>query len=95
MSPQSSDKDATPFHSTAAFPWFAHSMDTLWDGAVTEQHVLSDWKTMVHEWAGSIAVGGTGRLFVFQKRIASPLAFKLPDVRTHEMRIPCNGILTV
>ncbi|KAH9950406.1 hypothetical protein B0H21DRAFT_723297 [Amylocystis lapponica] len=81
-----SDPNAPPFHCTAAFPWSLDSMNTLWDGSVTDAQVLQDWNNMVHEWAGSIAVGSTGRLLVFPKLTARPLAFRLPD---DKMEVPC------
>jgi len=79
------DPDAPAFHCTAAFPWNSDSMSTLWEGAVTDTQVLSDWREMVLTYASSVAVGTTGRLYVFPKITAvnlKPLSLRLYDVKT-------------
>lgn len=42
-------------------------MSTLWDGVVADAEILSNWKVMVHEYAGTVAVGCTGALVIFSK----------------------------
>ncbi|KAI0963669.1 hypothetical protein AcW1_000683 [Taiwanofungus camphoratus] len=75
-----SDPDTAPFHCTASFPWSPESIGTLWDGAVTDDKLLLDWKATVNEWKGTIVAGSTGRLYLFPKlATVRPYCFRLHD----------------
>ncbi|KAM5531688.1 hypothetical protein V8D89_014608 [Ganoderma adspersum] len=55
------------FHCVACFPWTAQSSNVLWDGHMRHRSLESEWQAVTKEWMGAIAVGGTGRLFIFPK----------------------------
>jgi len=55
-------------------------MSTLWDGNVTKQETLLEWKETVRTYTGAVAVGSKGRLYVFPRLgAARPLCIKLQD----------------
>ncbi|EPT03858.1 hypothetical protein FOMPIDRAFT_1157736 [Fomitopsis schrenkii] len=81
-----------PFHYTATFPWSASSLDVLWDGSVTDEKILVEWKKTVDQYAGSVAVGSTGAMYLFPKlATAKPLCIPLYD-ETWEVRAVAWGL---
>ncbi|KZT72824.1 WD40 repeat-like protein [Daedalea quercina L-15889] len=82
----STQPTSPPFHCTATFPWSASSMSVLWDGCVTDEDLLADWKQTVDDYAGTVAIGSTGSFYVFPKlTTAKPFCLRLPD-ETWEVR---------
>ncbi|EMD42122.1 hypothetical protein CERSUDRAFT_110665 [Gelatoporia subvermispora B] len=69
-----------PFHCIGSFPWNLHAMETLWDGQVTEETILSGWKETAEEWMGTVAVGSTRALLIFPKlATTNPVVIEVPD----------------
>ncbi|PCH33707.1 WD40 repeat-like protein, partial [Wolfiporia cocos MD-104 SS10] len=74
------EPNAHPFHCTAVFPWSEDSIADLWDGAVTDEEIISQWQRTVRKHKGAVAVGSTGKSFLFPKLCGGrPYMLKLPE----------------
>ncbi|KAH9937014.1 uncharacterized protein B0H18DRAFT_968775 [Fomitopsis serialis] len=60
----STQSTSLPFHCTATFPWSSSSMECY-------GKILADWKKTTDDYAGSVAIGGTGAFY--------PFCIRLPD----------------
>lgn len=76
-------------------------MSELWDGQVTDEEVLSQWKLVVREFGNTVVAGSKGRLLIYKGlATAMPICVKLHDVRAfsqvaiaHRFKRMCSAIL--
>ncbi|KAI0082300.1 WD40 repeat-like protein [Panus rudis PR-1116 ss-1] len=82
------------FYTTSTFPWTMTSLHTLWNGQfIDDPQSREMWQATVDEWSGTIAVGGTGRVFIFPKLASmKPTMIKLlnQDRKVHaDWKVKC------
>ncbi|KAH7913007.1 WD40-repeat-containing domain protein [Hygrophoropsis aurantiaca] len=66
-------------HSLALFPWIPDSLRDLWAGDLNNDDLRDNWKAMIDQWSGTIAVGGSGKVRVFSANLSrTELSVKIP-----------------
>lgn len=64
----------------------------LWDGHVIDENAVAQWQKTVDQYAGSVAVGSTGMMYLFPKlATAKPLCIRLYDVSAHYIERHIDG----